>query len=167
MPGYRDGVPGPENEAFMTILARLKRWKEQGAISAEQHAHLAGFCRGEPFSIFLELNVVLYAGVVAFVAGLGWTVTTWTQQLGDIVVLTVLSTLLAACSLVLLFAHAHLVPRGNARTEPDFRLRALSRQPGLVRRTRLSGEPVPRVFWAVGSLSPSERRPLLLPRLPF
>ena len=82
----------------MTILARLERWKEQGAISAEQHAHLAGFCRGEPFSIFLELNVVLYAGVVAFVAGLGWTVTTWSQQLGDIVVLTVLSTLLAACS---------------------------------------------------------------------
>jgi hypothetical protein len=59
---------------------------------------LAGFCRGEPFSIFLELNVVLYAGVVAFVAGLGWTVTTWSQQLGDIVVLTVLSTLLAVCS---------------------------------------------------------------------
>ncbi len=82
----------------MTILARLERWKEQGAISAKQHAHLAGFCRGEPFSIFLELNVVLYAGVVAFVAGLGWTVTTWSQQLGDIVVLTVLSTLLAACS---------------------------------------------------------------------
>ena len=98
MPDNRDGVPGPENEGFMTILARLERWKEQGAISAEQHAHLAGFCRGEPFSIFLELNVVLYAGVVAFVAGLGWTVTTWSQQLGDIVVLTVLSTLLAACS---------------------------------------------------------------------
>jgi len=98
MPGYRYGVPGPENEGFMTILARLERWKEQGAISAEQHAHLAGFCRGEPFSIFLELNVVLYAGVVAFVAGLGWTVTTWSQQLGDIVVLTVLSTLLVACS---------------------------------------------------------------------
>jgi hypothetical protein len=98
MPGYRDGVPGPANAGFMTILARLERWKEQGAISAEQHAHLAGFCRGEPFSIFLELNVVLYAGVVAFVAGLGWTVTTWSQQLGDIVVLTVLSTLLVACS---------------------------------------------------------------------
>jgi Predicted membrane protein (DUF2157) len=90
--------PGPENEGSMTILARLGRWKEQGAISAEQHAHLAGFCRGEPFSIFLELNVVLYAGVVAFVAGLGWTVTTWSQQLGDIVVLTVLSTVVAVCS---------------------------------------------------------------------
>lgn len=66
----------------MTIFARLEHWKQQGAISAEQHAYLAGLCRGEPFSVFLELNVLLYAGVLAFVAGLGWTVTTWSQQLG-------------------------------------------------------------------------------------
>ena len=81
----------------MTILARLEQWKEQGTISPEQHAHLAGLSRREPFSVFLELNVLLYAGVLAFVAGLGWTVTTWSQQLGDVVVLTVLSTILAAC----------------------------------------------------------------------
>src|SRR5579863_9585046 len=80
----------------MTILARLEQWKERGVISPEQHMHLASLSRGEPFSLFLELNVLLYAGVVAFVAGLGWTVTTWSQQLGDIVVLAALSTLLAA-----------------------------------------------------------------------
>lgn len=81
----------------MTILARLEHWREQRAISPEQYTHLAGLSRGEPFSIFLELNVLLYAGVVAFVAGLGWTVNTWSQQIGDVVVLTVLSTILAAC----------------------------------------------------------------------
>ena len=54
--GHKPAVHGPENEDFMTILARLERWKEQGAISAEQHAHLAGLSRGEPFSIFLELT---------------------------------------------------------------------------------------------------------------
>src|SRR5579862_4834710 len=81
----------------MTILARLEQWKEEGAISPEQHAHLASLVRGEPFSVFLELNVLLYAGVLAFVAGLGWTVTTWSQQLGDVVVVTVLSAILAAC----------------------------------------------------------------------
>ena len=81
----------------MTILARLEHWREQGAMSAEQHAYLAGLCRGEPFSLFLELNILLYAGVLAFVAGLGWTVTTWSQQLGDDLVLTILSTILAAC----------------------------------------------------------------------
>jgi hypothetical protein len=97
MPGRGHGVPGPENEGFMTVLTRLEQWKEQGKISPEQHAHLAGLCRGEPFSLFLELNVLLYAGVLAFVAGLGWTVKTWSQQLGDILVLTILSIILAAC----------------------------------------------------------------------
>jgi hypothetical protein len=81
----------------MTILARLQQWKEQSKISPEQHAYLAGLSRGEPFSLFLELNVLLYAGVLSFVAGLGWTVRTWSQQLGDVLVLTVLSTILVAC----------------------------------------------------------------------
>ena len=81
----------------MTILARLEQWREQGAISPEQHSHLASLCRREPFSLFLELNFLLYAGVLAFVAGLGWTVATWSQQLGDVLVLAVLSAILAAC----------------------------------------------------------------------
>src|SRR5215469_10076667 len=81
----------------MTILERLEQWSEQGAISLEQQAYLAGLCRREPFSLFLELNVLLYVGVLAFVAGLGWTLTTWSQQLGDVLVLTVLSAILAAC----------------------------------------------------------------------
>src|SRR5271168_943818 len=81
----------------MTILARLEHWKQQGAISPEQHAHLASLVRGEPFSLFLELNLLLYAGVLAFVTGLGWTVTTWSKQLGDVLVVTILSVILAAC----------------------------------------------------------------------
>src|SRR6202030_143761 len=97
MPGYGHGVPRPGNEGFMTILTRLEQWKQQSKISPEQYAFLAGLSRGEPCSLFLELNVLLYAGVLAFVAGLGWTVSTWSHQLGDVVVLTILSTILAAC----------------------------------------------------------------------
>ena len=82
----------------MTILARLELWKEQGAISPEQQAHLTSLCRGEPFSLSLELNLLLYAGVLAFVAGLGWTISTWSQQLGDVLILAILSIILAACS---------------------------------------------------------------------
>ena len=97
MPGYGHGVPGLESKGFMTILTRLEQWKAQGKISPEQHGHLAGLSRGEPLSLFLELSVLLYAGVLAFVGGLGWTVSTWSQQLGDVLVLAVLSTILAAC----------------------------------------------------------------------
>jgi hypothetical protein len=81
----------------MTIFTRLEQWREQGKISPEQHAHLANLAREEPFSLFLELNVLLYAGVLAFVTGLGWTVSTWSRQLGDVLVLAVLSAILAAC----------------------------------------------------------------------
>ncbi len=81
----------------MTILARLEQWKEQCTISPEQHSYLAGLAREEPFSLFLELNALLFAGVLAFVAGLGWTVSTWSQQLGDVLVLSILSTILSAC----------------------------------------------------------------------
>jgi hypothetical protein len=81
----------------MNILARLEHWKEEGAISPEQQAHLASLSRREPFSLFLELNALLYGGVLAFVAGLGWTVTTWSHQLGDVLVVTLLSAILASC----------------------------------------------------------------------
>src|SRR5713226_5846899 len=90
-------APHPEKEGFMTIFSLLDKWKERGVISPEQHTLLAGHSRGEPFSVFLELNILLYVGILAFVAGLGWTVTTWSQQIGDVLVLTVLSILLAAC----------------------------------------------------------------------
>ena len=81
----------------MTILRRLEDWKARGLISPEQHVRLAGLSRGEPFSVFLELNILLYLGVLSFIGGLGWTVTTWSQQLGDVLVVTVLSAMLGAC----------------------------------------------------------------------
>jgi hypothetical protein len=81
----------------LTIFTRLEQWKDRGILSPEQHTLLLGLSRGEPFSLFLELNILLYAGILAFVAGLGWTVSTWSRELGDVLVLTVLSTILVAC----------------------------------------------------------------------
>jgi len=81
----------------MTILNRLDQWKESGTITPEQHAYLAGLSRGDPFSVFFELNVLLYAGILAFIAGLGWTITTWSHQLGDVLILVALSAMFAVC----------------------------------------------------------------------
>ena len=80
----------------MNIFDRLAEWEQRGVLSAEQHALLADLARGVPTSLFLELNILLYAGVLAFVGGLGWTVTTCSQQLGDVVVLVLLSALVIA-----------------------------------------------------------------------
>ena len=81
----------------MTIFNRLEQWKEQGILSPRECDLLTGLARGEPFSLFLELNVLLYAGVLAFAGGLGWTISTWSQQLGDVLVLTTLSAIVAFC----------------------------------------------------------------------
>lgn len=81
----------------MTIFNRLEQWKEQGILSPRECDLLTGLARGEPFSLFLELNVLLYAGVLAFAGGLGWTISTWSQQLGDVLVLTTLSAIVGFC----------------------------------------------------------------------
>ncbi len=77
----------------MNIQDSLGQWKERSALTEEQHALLLGLSRGEPASVYLELNILLYAGVLALIGGLGWTVTTWSQQLGSLLILTLLSVL--------------------------------------------------------------------------
>lgn len=81
----------------MTILTRLEQWRDSSTITSEQYTFLAGLSHGEPFSLFLELNILLYIGIFAFIVGLGWTVSTWSQKLGDVLVLAILSALISAC----------------------------------------------------------------------
>jgi hypothetical protein len=75
----------------------LERWREQDVISQEQYVLLSGLARREPFSIFLELNLLLYVGVIAFAGGLAWTVTTYSERLGDVLIIAVLTAMLGAC----------------------------------------------------------------------
>lgn len=75
----------------------LNRWRDKGVITSEQYALLDARLRRDPFSVFIELNILLYAGVIAFVAGVAWTVETYSRQLGDVVVIAVLSAIFAAC----------------------------------------------------------------------
>jgi hypothetical protein len=89
----------------MTLPSQLDRWKEQGAITPEQHALLTGLSRDEPCSLFLPLNFLLYAGVFALIGGLGWTVQTYAAQLGDVLVVTALTAILAG-ALWYCFTHA-------------------------------------------------------------
>lgn len=77
-------------------MPTLEHWRDRGVISSEQYALLDRLSRREPFSVFLELNLLLYAGVVAFVGGLAWTAQTYSGQVGDMVILAVISAILAA-----------------------------------------------------------------------
>ena len=98
----------------MHTIERLQKWKDSGAITTAQFDTIGALVRRQRFSIFVELNALLYLGVLFFVAGLGWTIQTYFANLGDAAILIGLSTLLAA-SLYYCFSRA---PEwSNARVE--------------------------------------------------
>src|SRR5256885_117246 len=80
----------------MTTLRWIESWKESGIISEAQQRDLAALVRKERFSLFFEVNALLYLGVLSLVGGLGWTFITHSERLGDLFILSVLSTMLAA-----------------------------------------------------------------------
>src|SRR4030095_4482895 len=54
----------------MTTLDRLRHWSQAGLISEEQHQTLRAVVSKERFSLYVELNALLYLGVLSLVAGL-------------------------------------------------------------------------------------------------
>ena len=100
------------------MLADLERWRQTGAIRAEQHAVLSALVRKERFSVFVELHTILYLGVVAAIAGVGWTIQTHFQGLGDVAILSAL-TLALAGSLYYCFTRGHGYSTGRVEA-PGF-----------------------------------------------
>jgi hypothetical protein len=89
----------------MNMAARLERWKNDAAISGTQYDAISTLVRKERFSVFVELNTLLYLGVLALVAGVGWTISTYSARLGDAAI--VLSLTCVFCwSLYYCFARA-------------------------------------------------------------
>jgi hypothetical protein len=77
----------------MTTERYLEEWRTAGVLDAEQCAALLALVRKERFSVFLELNTLLYLGVVAFAGGLGWTVREHFANFGDVAILLSLGAL--------------------------------------------------------------------------
>ncbi len=81
----------------MTRIEQLDQWLATGRLRPEQHAALASLTRRERLSVFVELNALLYLGVLAFVAGLAWTASTHSEQWGDVAILVSSTSLLIGC----------------------------------------------------------------------
>jgi hypothetical protein len=99
----------------MSLLTRLEEWKSTGAISGAQHDAISALVRNDRFSVFVELNTLLYLGVLSFVAGVGWTVATYSARLGDVAILASLTGVFA-WSLYYCFSRAH--PYSHQQVEP-------------------------------------------------
>jgi hypothetical protein len=82
----------------MTTERYLDEWRSADLITAGQHAALVALVRRQRFSIFLELNGLLYVGVAAIAGGVAWTVREHFASIGDAAVLASLTSLLAACA---------------------------------------------------------------------
>jgi predicted membrane protein DUF2157 len=81
----------------MTTLEYLDDWKRKQILTEEQHYTLSGLARKDRFSVFFELNALLYIGVLSLAAGIAWTVTEHFTQLNDAVIVGSLTLLFLAC----------------------------------------------------------------------
>ena len=75
----------------MTTIARLEQWKNNGVITSAQFDAIAPLVRKDLFSVFIELNGLLYLGVLSFIAGVGWTIQVYFAGLGDAAIIFVLT----------------------------------------------------------------------------
>jgi predicted membrane protein DUF2157 len=82
----------------MTTTGRwLDEWRTAGLIGADQHAELSALASKARVSVFLELQALLYLGVLAFTAGLGWTIQEHFAALGDAAILAALAVVCVGC----------------------------------------------------------------------
>jgi hypothetical protein len=98
----------------MTTLERLENWRRSGAIREDQYKTISALVRKERFSVFLELNVLLYLGVLSFVAGAGWTVRTYFADLGDAAIILPLTILVLAS---FYYCFSRVKPYSNLQVE--------------------------------------------------
>jgi hypothetical protein len=102
------------------IMTRLEQWKSDGAISTIQYDLIAALVRRDRFSVFLELNALLYLGVLAAVAGIAWTMTAYSARLGDAAIVSFLT---GICGWSLRYTFARTQPYSPGEVEhPAFTL---------------------------------------------
>ncbi len=81
----------------MTTLDALERWRVDGMIADAQYAALVPIVSRARISLFAELNVLLYLGVLAFSGGLAWTASVYSDAWGDLAILLPATALLVGC----------------------------------------------------------------------
>ena len=98
----------------MNTLTRLERWRDAGAITTHQFDAIASLVRHDRFSLFVELNALLFLGVLSFIAGVGWVIQEYAAHLGDAAILSALTLLFAAC---LYYCFSRALPYASGEVE--------------------------------------------------
>ncbi|MEQ1909738.1 MAG: DUF2157 domain-containing protein [Vicinamibacterales bacterium] len=102
----------------MNTVDYLDRWRAAGFITATQHSAISGIVRKQRMSVFVELNALLYFGVLAFAGGLAWTARVYADRWGDAAILVPATAVLAAS---LFYCFSRVGPYSPAKVEtPSF-----------------------------------------------
>lgn len=80
-----------------TARQHLGTWLAEGRLSAAQHEVIDALVSRRRLSLFVELNALLYLGVLAFAGGLAWTARTYSDRWGDLAILLPATALAAGC----------------------------------------------------------------------
>lgn len=75
----------------------LDAWVSDGRLSGRQHVTLEALASRRRLSLFVELNALLYLGVLAFAGGLAWTARTHFDRWGDLALFLPATALVAGC----------------------------------------------------------------------
>lgn len=95
-----------------TTREYLDGWLAEGRISPVQHDAIEAIVSGRRISLFVELNALLYLGVLAFAGGLAWTARVYSDSWGDLAILLPATALVAGC---FAWAFAKAQPYGPAQ----------------------------------------------------
>ena len=98
----------------MTTLESLEAWRIDGTISEAQYAAIAPVVSRARISLFAELNVLLYLGVLAFAGGLAWTASVYSDTWGDFAILVPATALLLGC---FAWCARHVPPDAHAQVQ--------------------------------------------------
>ncbi len=80
-----------------TTRRHLAAWLADGRLTAAQHDTLDAIVSRRRLSLFVELNALLYLGVLSFAGGLAWTARAYSNQWGDLAILLPATALMAGC----------------------------------------------------------------------
>ncbi len=81
-----------------TTRGYLDTWLSAGRLTPAQHDAIDAIVSRRRISLFVELNALLYLGVLAFAGGLAWTARTYSDQWGDLAILVPATALVAGCA---------------------------------------------------------------------
>ena len=87
-------------------------------MTAAQYSAISGIVRKQRVSVFVELNALLYFGVLAFAGGLAWTGRIYANRWGDAAILVPATAVIAGC---LSYCFSRVGPYSPAKIEaPNF-----------------------------------------------